>query len=200
MVAERVSLPRRVLRVIVGPFVRLFNRMRGPVDPWLRSPQRVPLKSFGRGSVHPFSWYFEGESAISVASVDEICAWLLECEYLRDPELFHEADFWQHPATFERLRRGDCEDHALWAWRKLVELGLEAELVSGRWAGTDGKPISHVWVRFRQDGRDYIFEAVSRKRDRMVRPLDDARAEYIPHAGVDGKLRSYGYAGRLIVD
>src|SRR5205085_1473130 len=69
----------------------------------------------------PFAWYFEGQSAVTVGSVDDVCEWLLECEYVHDPELFHEPDFWQHPRTFERLRKGDCEDHALWAWRKLVE-------------------------------------------------------------------------------
>src|SRR5690348_3236184 len=47
-----------------------------------------------------------------------------DCEYVRDP--VHERDFWQHPKTFEQLRKGDCEDHALWAWRKLTELGISA--------------------------------------------------------------------------
>jgi predicted transglutaminase-like cysteine proteinase len=33
----------------------------------------------------------------------------------------------EHPGAFERRRRGDCEDFALWAWRKLAEVGVDAE-------------------------------------------------------------------------
>ncbi len=33
---------------------------------------------------------------------------------------------------FRGKRRGDCKDHALWAWRKLNELGIAAELVCGQ--------------------------------------------------------------------
>jgi hypothetical protein len=50
--------------------------------------------------------------------------------------LFGEADFWQHPSTFERLRTGDCEDFAVWAWRKLIELGYDVDLVAGGVFGT----------------------------------------------------------------
>jgi predicted transglutaminase-like cysteine proteinase len=106
-------------------------------------------------------------------------------------------DFWQHPRTFERLRRGDCEDYALWAWRKLVELGLEAELVSGTWRPAEGVAGGHVWVRYLHDGRQYILESVGRTRETMVRPFDVARSEYVPHAGVDHSFRLHAYSGHL---
>jgi len=66
-----------------------------------------------------------GQSTVCVNDIAAICEWLADCEYVRDP--VHERDFWQHPKTFEQLRKGDCEDHALWAWRKLTELGIPAE-------------------------------------------------------------------------
>lgn len=147
--------------------------------------------------MHPFPWYFEGESIVQVTCVDDVCDWLLQCEYVRDPDLFNEADFWQHPRTFERLRQGDCEDYALWAWRKLVELGVEAELVSGTWHHPDGVSGGHVWIRYRHNGREFILEAVSRRREAMVRAFEDAKAEYIPHAGVDHAFQRHAYSGYL---
>ncbi len=92
----------------------------------------VPPGAFGPGSERPFAQYFEGESSVRVASIEEIVAWLQTCEYVSDVELFRKRDVWQHPSAFEHLRRGDCEDFALWAWRKLGELGIDADFCVGR--------------------------------------------------------------------
>ena len=54
-----------------------------------------------------------------------------------------------------------------------------------------------MWIRFREAGQEYILEAVSRTRERMVRPFEEARVEYVPHAGVDRAFRSYAYHGVL---
>ncbi len=179
------------------PLVRLVARWSQADDPWERFPYRMQLATFGRGSYRPFTWYFEGESKVCVTCIDEICAWLAECEYVRDDVLFEEADFWLHPRAFEHFRKGDCEDHALWAWRKLVELGLEAELVSGDWQPPGDTAGSHVWIRFRQHGEDFILEAVGGSRERMVRSFNEAKAEYTPYAGVDHKFQHYAYFGFL---
>jgi hypothetical protein len=179
------------------PLLRLVARWSQDDDPWERVPHRVSVNSFGRGSFKPFTWYFEGESGVRVESVDEVCSWLLDCEYVHDETLFNENDFWQHPRTFEHLRKGDCEDHAIWAWRKLVELGLDAELVSGEWRPPGKTAGDHVWVRFRHEGQDFILESVSDRRERMVVPFSEAKAEYVPHAGVDRTFRHYVYFGYL---
>ena len=63
-------------------------------DPWERWEFGVPPTAFGRGSRHDFAWYFEGESAVRVESLDDVRDWLLGCEYANDAALFHEADFW----------------------------------------------------------------------------------------------------------
>lgn len=167
-------------------------------DPWTAVPQRVPLPRFGAGAVRDFRWYFEGESRVRVGSLEELCEWLLACEYVRDRDLFHEHDFWQHPRTFEQLRKGDCEDHALWAWRKLVELGHSAELVTGEALRDDGTAISHVWVVFTQDGVTYLLETTAPSREAMMRPVDEVRARYIPHWGITGDMQSRGYAGYFV--
>jgi hypothetical protein len=164
-------------------------------DPWAPMPQRVPPRRFGAGAVRDFRWYFEGETLVAVGDVDALCEWLLACEYVRDPELFNERDFWQHPRTFEHLRKGDCEDHALWAWRKLVEMGYEAELVTGEVVRDGGDVTSHVWVLFTRDGVPHLLEGTARTRDAMVRPLEEVRARYVPHWGITGRFESRGYAG-----
>lgn len=122
-------------------------------------------------------------------------AWLLGCEYIRDPELFQEVDFWQHPTTFEHLRKGDCEDFALWAWRALVHLGYEAEFVAGHWAPPGAEPAGHAWVLFSDAGRPHLFDPVIRDADGMVRPIATVRDEYLPEVSVDGRFNRYVYGG-----
>lgn len=178
----------------------LRNWLRGRrtvSDVWQRMPYAASPTMFGRGSRHPFPWYFEGASTVTVRSVDDVCDYLMQCEYVQDADLFNESDFWQHPRTFERLRQGDCEDHALWAWRKLVEMGVDAELVSGSQRDARGAAVSHVWVRFRTAEGEFILEAVTRDRALMVRPFDVARGEYTPHAGVDRAFTLHCYGGYL---
>jgi len=158
----------------------------------------VPATAFGRGSRHDFAWYFDGESAVSVASIDAIQDWLLGCEYANDAALFHESDFWQHPCTFEELRRGDCEDHAIWAWRKLVELGIDADLVSGTVLHDDGERGGHVWVVLRDGGATFVLECVAKSKALMLRPLAEVRAVYRPEFGVDRDRRPYVFNGALL--
>jgi hypothetical protein len=169
-------------------------------DAWERFEYRVPFTAFGSGSRHEFDWYFEGESAVTVSDLDQVQDWLLGCDYVRDSALFNEPDFWQHPRTFEHLRRGDCEDHALWAWRKLLELGHDADLVSGSVLRDSnvGDGGGHVWVLFRQNGEVFVFEAVAKTKERMIRPLAEVRQLYIPEFGVDRNRKRYAFRGALI--
>ena len=115
---------------LVVPAARRASR--GRESAWERLPIRVPASAFGPGSQRPFAQYFEGASGVRVQSIDDIVAWLQTCEYVTDSELFQARDFWQHPGAFEGRRRGDCEDFALWAWRKLAEIGIDAEFCVGR--------------------------------------------------------------------
>lgn len=196
-----ISALRLVLYWSVRPAWRLLLRIMPAHDPWQRVEYRVPIGRYGFGSRHDFDWYFEGKSLVSTGSLDEVREWLLGCEYVQDEELFHEADFWQHPRTFERIRRGDCEDHALWAWRKLLELGYDAELVSGRFLpwqpGAGDGERGHVWVLFRRDGQTYLLEAAAKTPERVIQPLDDVRGKYRPEYGVDRHRRRFAFNGAL---
>jgi len=168
-------------------------------EPWERLNHGIAPHQFGAGSRHDFRWYFEGESAVAVESIEAVCDWLSECEYVRDPELFHEPDFWQHPRTFERLRKGDCEDHALWAWRKLTELGIPAELYVGRWrTEAGGEPGHHAWVVCKYEGVDYLLEATEATREKMLRPLSEVRSDYVPHFAVNADFTSSAFGGYFL--
>ena len=188
-----------VSAALFAPVRRAFHQLRlrlFPVrDPWARLPYEAPLGMFGDGARHGFDWVFDGDSTVTIASFDDVLAWLAECHYETDTSLFHESDYWQHPRTFEQLRRGDCEDFALWAWRKMVELRMDADLVIGRRVPPGAENSRHAWVLFRDGTDEYVFEPVMRDRALAVRRVTSVRAEYIPEFGVTGDRRRFYFAG-----
>ena len=186
-----------LLHQLLSPFLDLAERLAGRESPWERVKIPVSASVFGPGSRHPFAEYFEGASSVTERSIDDIVAWLQTCEYVTDLELFHERDFWQHPGTFERLRRGDCEDFALWAWRKLAEIGMDVELVVGRVICDERHQIDrqHAWVVYRVDGTSFLFEPAARTPSSMIRLLVDAMDEYVPHFAVNHRFETSAFVG-----
>jgi hypothetical protein len=189
--------PARSVRRLLSPFIRLAGHLIGRESAWERVAMQVPAAAFGPGSQHPFAEYFEGKSDVRVGSIDDIVAWLQTCEYVSDLELFHQRDVWQHPGAFERLRRGDCEDFALWAWRKLAELDIDAEFCVGRVICDECPQIDrqHAWVVYRINGTAFLFEPAARTPSKMIRPLDDAMGEYVPHFAVNRKFDTNAFVG-----
>jgi hypothetical protein len=189
--------PAGSLRRLLSPFLSLAASLVGEESTWDRVPMRVPAAAFGPGSRQPFADYFEGASGVTVQSIDDIVAWLRTCEYVSDAELFHERDVWQHPAAFEQLRRGDCEDFALWAWRKLAEVGIDAEFCVGRVVCGEQSACGrqHAWVIYRVDETAFLFEPAARTPSRMIRPLADAMSDYVPHFAVDHRFGTTAFAG-----
>jgi hypothetical protein len=190
-------LSRGALRRLCSPLIRLAARLIGRESAWQRLAMPVPPGAFGPGSERPFAQYFEGESSVHVASVEDIVAWLYTCEYFSDVELFQKRDVWQHPGAFERSRRGDCEDFALWAWRKLVELGIDAEFCVGRVVSIDRPNVDyqHAWVVYQIDGTAYLFEPAARTSSRMIRRLDDVMGQYVPHFAVNHRFETNAFVG-----
>ena len=185
------------LRKLVSPVLRLAARLFGRESAWDRLAIRVPATVFGPGSRQPFAEYFRGTSSVPVQSVDDIVAWLQTCEYVTDLELFHERDVWQHPGSFEALRRGDCEDFALWAWRKLAEIGIDAEFIVGRVVCGDSpdSDCQHAWVVYHVDGTAFLFEPAARNPSRIIRRLADAMDEYVPHFSVNHRFDTDTFVG-----
>ncbi len=155
-----------------------------------REQQMVPFRRFGYGSQNDFRWYFERESRVQPATVAEICHWLKQCRYVSDHEQFNARDHWLHPVEFETTRQGDCEDHALWAWRKLVKLGIPAEFVVGEAKWADDHPTeAHAWVTFTRDGRAYLLEATAKTK--MIYPLETTANLYHPWYSIDQDFQTY---------
>jgi hypothetical protein len=193
---------KRALSMLLRPLLRFVFRLLPSRDAWERWELGLDVKLFG--SSEYFRAYCLRESSVAVGSLDEICEWLLGCEYHNHAAQRGEHDFWPPPPDFEGTQRGDCKDHALWAWRKLNELGLAAELVCGqsRANDVDFQALStyeffegHAWVQFYRDGVEYLFEPAVKDRGSMIRPLAGLRACYIPWFAVGPDFRRYKYWG-----
>lgn len=163
-------------------------------DPWERLPWSPPLAAFGPGAQAEFSTYLEGPSRIDASTPMEMAEWLLTCRYADDPTLLGEHDAWQHPATFELIRSGDCEDYSLWAWRKLVEARIEAEFVVGLQHRPDGSMGRHAWVHYVMDSREFVFDGVQPGVPSIIRPLEEVRGVYTPQVGATLERR-FVFAG-----
>ncbi|CAG0926425.1 hypothetical protein TFLX_00076 [Thermoflexales bacterium] len=161
--------------------------------PWCKQALLIAPKYFGPGSQHNFSWYLEQDSAVAARSIGEICRWLQACEYLTDLDQFRTIDHWQHPSEFELTRQGDCEDHALWAWRKLIGLGYAAEFMVGTSYRHNRSGEYHAWVVFTRKDRRYLLEAAY-KQAQMIAPLQQVQRLYDPDFSVDQQLQTYSYA------
>jgi predicted transglutaminase-like cysteine proteinase len=180
----------------VRAYVRsVMLRLVPPRDPWTRLALRPPLHAFGPGARQDFPWYFQGESTVDVRRVEDMVGWLQQCEYTSDQDAYQVTDFWQHPRTFELMRRGDCEDFALWAWRKLIELGFDAQFVVGYAVVGPEAGRRHAWVQFHDGERDYLLEPCQRSAEHAVRPLEDVRDAYFPEYGVDARRQRFTFAG-----
>ncbi|HSD85496.1 MAG TPA: transglutaminase-like cysteine peptidase [Anaerolineae bacterium] len=170
-----------------------WSAARDCLVPWNKKAVLIAPKYFGPGSQHNFNWYLQRDSAVTVCSIGEICRWLQACTYMTDLDQFHAVDYWQHPVEFEQTRQGDCEDHALWAWRKLIELGYPAEFMVGTSYRHNLSGEYHAWVVFTRQERRYLLEA-SYKQAQMIAPLPQVQRLYDPDFGVDGQLQTYSYA------
>ena len=102
--------------------------------------------------------YFDRPLEQRCGSVEEVRTFLKRCRYVSDEEQFGVRDHWAPPHEFEKSRKGDCDDFALWTWRQLVEMGHSARFVCGR-AGRYGG--GHAWVTVRLEDREYLVEPLA---------------------------------------
>lgn len=118
-----------------------------------------------RPSKQFLSYLVGGDLTVKCGSLEEVQAFLRECRYVSDSEQFGVSEYWLHPRFFERLRRGDCEDFALWAWRQLLAMGLDARLVFGNCRGGDRN--NHAWVMFSDSQAHYLLEPTAPRRRKL---------------------------------
>ncbi len=101
----------------------------------------------GRYLTHPLS--------VKCKTVRDVRKFLCTCRGVSDKEQFGKDDYWQPPEDFEKTRKGDCDDFALWTWRQFLSMGYHSRFVVGRHGSYD---IDHAWVTFEKDGKHYLVE------------------------------------------
>ncbi len=99
--------------------------------------------------------FFEKPLEAKPKSLAEIERFLMGCQYISDLEHKGISDYWEPPEEFEKDRKGDCEDHSLWAWRQLLEMGYRVRFVAGEYCGN-----KHAWICLLIKGRWHILETV----------------------------------------
>jgi len=132
--------------------------------------------------------YISQPLTINCSTVREVREFLVTCEYVSDKELFGKEEYWQPPEEFEKRKKGDCEDFALWTWRQLLNMGYDARFVGGS-SGRYGA--GHAWVEYFQDGKCFLVEALFCKVGEAIPRLSTLR--YVPKVSVswDGKTLKY---------
>lgn len=105
-----------------------------------------------------FSWkrYFSKPLTTKPETLADIQGFLSGCTYLSDRVTRNCSDYWEPPDVFEKRKTGDCEDHAIWAWRQLHDMGYRSRLV----LGDCGE--GHAWVHVYVNGRVYLLEATQK--------------------------------------
>lgn len=113
------------------------------------------LRRKGPHPTFPMGRYLSQPLTIHCRTIGELREFLMGCKYVSDKELFGKEDYWQPPEEFEKSRKGDCEDFALWTWRQLLNMGYHARFMGGS-AGRYGT--GHAWVEYFQDGKCFLLE------------------------------------------
>lgn len=187
-------LIRNIMRRLVGPPLEWFISTWSVEDPW----KRMTIPAGPNFRLRDFRWYLEGDSTVSIASIEDVCAWLRQCEYADYDATFSKRT-WQHPRKFAFLRRGDSLDHALWAWQQLVRLGVDAEFVCGRLVVQPSEGREHAWVLFRDlNGIEHVLESAAKNDQPMVHVAADVRARYTPHFAVNRDLATLTFHGAIL--
>lgn len=110
-------------------------------------------------STFPIGRYFSQPLSVSCKSLEELRKFLRGCRAVPDKEQFGKDDYWMPPEEFERSRKGDCEDFAMYAWRQLLAMGYTARFVVG---SVGDLPAGHAWVTFEKNGKHFLLEPQAR--------------------------------------
>ncbi len=147
----------------------MISRLPGNEGKWIGQRRRQAIL----GNTLPWDRYFNCQLKVRPQTLAEIECFLYNCRYLSDLVTRKQTDFWEPPDVFEERKTGDCEDHAIWAWRHLHELGYRSRLVLGNANGY------HAWVHIFRNKRVYLFEP-TQKHNWYPNPRS-----YTPHWSVE---------------
>ncbi len=109
-------------------------------------------------SSFPMLRYVNQPLDMQCKTLSDVRKFLRKCRYISDYEQFGKIDYWLPPDEFEKTKKGDCEDYALWAWRQMMYLGYKSRYVVG-YSGKYGE--GHAWVTIEKEGKYYVVEALA---------------------------------------
>jgi hypothetical protein len=132
--------------------------------------------------------YVSQPLTIECKTMHEVREFLAECKYVSDKELFGKDDYWQPPEDFEKRKKGDCEDFALWTWRQLLNMGYDARFIGGS-CGRYGE--GHGWVEYFQNGKCFLVESLRCSIGETMPRLSTIRYEPKLSVSWDGKTLKY---------
>jgi hypothetical protein len=104
---------------------------------------------------YPLGRYVIKPLKYQCSTIEEIRKFLQNCQYISDRQQFNKEEFWLPPHEFEKVRKGDCDEFALWTWRQLIGMGYQTRFVIGR---TGRSTKGHAWVTIAKDSKHYIVE------------------------------------------
>jgi hypothetical protein len=136
----------------------------------------------------PMARYISQPLKLQCKNLKEMQRFLRNCKYVSDEEQFHRSDYWMPPEEFEKRRKGDCDDFALWTWRQLLGMGYKARYVVGR-AGKYGE--GHAWVTMERDGKHFLVEPLLSYVGKSLPRMSIIRYEPQGSVDWDGKKLHY---------
>ena len=88
----------------------------------------------------------------------------------------------------------------MWAWRKLAEIGVDAEFYVGRVVCGDDPDLDrqHAWVVYRVNRTEFLVEPAAPNRHQMIRPLADVKDAYVPHFAVNRRFGTCAFVGCVL--
>jgi Bacterial transglutaminase-like cysteine proteinase BTLCP len=157
-------------------------------DAYGRQVSQPFLRRKGPHPTFPMGRYVSQPLTVRCQTMREVRTFLASCRYVSDKELFGKRDYWQPPEDFEKRKKGDCEDFALWTWRQLLNMGYDARFIGGS-CGRYGE--GHAWVEYFRDGKCYLVEPLLCRVGDAIPRLSAFR--YDPRLSVswDGKTLRY---------
>jgi len=147
---------------------------------WLQNRKIIAASAFGTDNNHHFvSGYLVGYAPFETA-----LPWVphytvaMRLRYQMDSTQYGGLqDVWQNSRQAFFNTRGDCEDHALVIADWLIEMGVDARVVLGKF-----KKSEHAWVIVLMDDQVFLLEATDKLKRKHWRhyPLADLASGYYP--------------------
>lgn len=127
----------------------------------------------------PIGRYISQPLTVKCNTLEDLRKFLKTCRVMSDKDQFGKDDYWMPPEDFEKSRKGDCDDFAMYAWRQLMEMGYRARFVGGR---IGDSPVGHAWVTFELNGKHFLLEPQRRSLGLKLPRLD--AMQYRPYVSV----------------